>query len=117
MAVCLALQLPDSPHASSLSKRVQIAQCAVAEAATWLRPAQVIIPFPAAGPSTKALEKTASRLKGIQLMPCRTVAEVNVGHICEAPVQVLIAVCLQRQSVVLSALPACRLSTLRWEAI
>lgn len=67
-------------------------------------PAQVIIPFPAAGPSTKALEKTASRLKGIQLMPCRTVAEVIVDHVRETPVQVLNAVCLQQQSVVLNVL-------------
>ncbi len=63
----------------------------------------MIIPFPAAGPSTKALEKTASRLKGVQLMPCRTVAEVIVFHMGEAPVQVLNAVCLQQQSVFLRA--------------
>lgn len=40
--------------------------------------AQVIVPYPAAGPSTKAFEKTKTRLKNIQLMPCRTVAEVPV---------------------------------------
>lgn len=81
----------------------QNARCAVAEAITWLWPAQVIIPFPAAGPSTKALEKTASRLKGIQLMPCRTVAEVIVFHMCETPVQILSAVCVQQQSLCLHA--------------
>lgn len=34
------------------------------------------MPFPAAGPSTKAFQKTAARLSSIKLTPCRTVAEV-----------------------------------------
>lgn len=39
---------------------------------------QVIVPFPAAGPSMKAFQKTAARLKGVKLTPCRTVAEVRM---------------------------------------
>lgn len=38
---------------------------------------QVIVPYPAKGPSTKAFQKTAARLQGVKLMPCRTVAEVR----------------------------------------
>lgn len=45
---------------------------------------QVIVPYPVKGPSTKAFQKTAARLQGVKLTPCRTVAEVRsqLNHTC-----------------------------------